>query len=181
MVNVFQLAVERLVELGFYDFLLPFVLFTTVMYAVLHKTKMLGESIIVQGIISVTAGLLVFGIPVILGLNITQALTAFVTQSVIIVIVLVFAFIAASFFYPNISEKLGEVFKPPGPAGTWVWIMIALAVAFGLFSVSGKVIRGWFSASKASGDFLGLTITIIIAFVVLLIVALNTGKGGGNQ
>ncbi len=182
MVNIFEIAVQRLIDLGFYDFLLPFVLFTAVMYAVLHKTKMLGESLSVQAVISVSAGLLVFGLPVILGTTFTQALTAFVTQSVIIILVIAVAFIISSFFYPNISEKLTEIFKPPGPAGTWVWIMVAFAAAFGLFKLSGNVIKGWFATSKASGDLLGLTITIIIAFIILLIVSINarnTGRGGG--
>lgn len=173
MVNIFQLAVERLVEVGFYSFLLPFILFTTVLYAVLRKTQILGESPVIHGIISVGVGLLVFGAPVIVGVNLAQPLTAFLTQGAIAILVFVIAFLVASFFYPNIMEKLPEIFKPPGPGGWLIWVIIGIAAALGLFTIAGKPISELFKAFRIPGELLIMTVTIIIVLIIFLMVTLS--------
>ncbi len=176
MANVFQLAVERLIELGFYNFLLPFILFTTLMYAVLKKTKVLGDSIIVHAIISLSAGLMIFGLPVIVGYNITESLTAFVSQVTIVILVLMMGFIVAGFFYKDIGEKIGEIFKAPGPGAWVIWVVFAFAIMFGLFSLLGKPIKQMFSSFNVSAELMGMTIVLIIVFVVILIVSIAGGK-----
>lgn len=176
MVDIFRIAVERLVEIGFYNFLLPFILFTTVLYAVLKKTGMLGESPVIMGIVSVSAGLLIFGVPVILGSSIVQSLTAFLTQATIVILVLVVGFLVASFFYPNITEKLPEIFKPPGPGGLIIWITVAIAAAVGLFAVIGNPLKGLFKTIKVPGELLTLTAIVIVILVAFLIVAMTFGK-----
>ncbi len=176
MVNIFQITVERLSELGFYDFLLPFILLTTVLFAVLRKTQLLGESPIIQGIISVSVGLFIFGMPVIVGINITQGLTAFLTQGAVIILVLVIGFLVASFFYPNLMEKLGDIIKPPGPLNWIVWAIAGLAIAVGLFGILGGSTQNLFGRINISGDFLTLTIVLIIVLIIIFIVTQMAGK-----
>ena len=176
MVNIFEIAVQQLVDVGFYNFLLPFILFTTVMYAVLRKTSILGDSVIINAIISVGAGLIVFGVPVILGSSITQSLTAFMTQSVIIILVIAMGFIVSSFFYPNLQAKLPEIFKEGGPATWLIWTVVAFAAAFGLFTFSGKAIKGWISSAKVPGELVGLTFVLVIGLIILLIISVGQGK-----
>ena len=173
MVNIFQIAAERLVDVGFYNFLLPFILFTTVLYAVLKKTGILGDSIIIHGIISVSVGLLVFGVPVILGSSLVQPLTAFLTQAVIAILVFVVGLLVASFFYPNIMEKLPEIFKPPGPGGWLVWLVVGLAAALGLFTFIGKPIGQLFKAFKIPGELLSMTIVVVIVLIIFIIITLT--------
>ncbi len=176
MANIFQIAVERLVEVGFYNFLLPFILFTTLLYAVLTKTKVLGESPVIIGIISVSVGLMIFGLPVIAGVNIAAPLTAFLTQGAIIILVLVIALLVGSFFYPNIMEKMGEIFKPPGPF-TWIlWVVIAAAVAVGLFSIVGDQLGKLPSAFNIPSDLGALAGVLAVVFVIFLIVTIASGK-----
>ncbi len=176
MVNIFQVAVERLVEIGFYNFLLPFILFTTVLYAVLRKTKVLGESVVIHGIISVVAGMFVFGVPVILGTSIVPALTAFLTQGAIVLVVVLVAFLIASFFYPNIIEKLPDVFKGGGPAAWIVWATIAFAVSAGLFSIIGNPFKSLLKAIKVPAELMTVTVAIFVILIILLIVSMSMGK-----
>ncbi|MBI1978646.1 MAG: hypothetical protein HYS62_01130 [Candidatus Aenigmarchaeota archaeon] len=176
MVNIFQIAVERLVDVGFYNFLLPFILFTTLLYAVLTKTKVLGESPVIIGIISVSAGLLIFGLPVIVGVSIAQPLTAFLTQGAVFILVLVMAFLIGSFFYPNMMEKLGEIFKPPGPFTWLLWAVIAAAVGAGLFSIIGGSLKNVFSSLRVPSDLGALAGVLTVVFIIILIVAIAGGK-----
>lgn len=173
MANIFQIAVERLVDVGFYNFLLPFILFTTVLYAVLKKTQILGDSPIIHGIISVSAGLLIFGVPVILGSSLVQPLTAFLTQAVIAILVFVVGFLIASFFYPNIMEKLPEIFKPPGPGGWLVWTVVGIAAALGLFQFVGKPVSQLFKAFKIPSDLLAMTVVVVVVLSIFIIITLT--------
>lgn len=176
MANIFQIAVERLVDVGFYNFLLPFILFTTVLYAVLRKTQILGESPVIHGIVSVAVGLFVFGIPVILGTSITSGLTAFLTQGVIVILVLLFGFLISSFFYPNIAEKLPEIFKGGGPTTWLIWATVGIAASVGLFAFIKDPVQSIIKTAKVPGELITLTIVLAIIFVVFLIVALAGGK-----
>lgn len=176
MTNIFQLVAERLSELGFYNFLLPFILFTTVLYAVLRKTQILGESPVIHGIISVAVGLFVFGTPVILGVTIAPSLTAFVIQGVIFILVLLFGFLIASFFYPNIVEKLPEIFKGGGPAAWFVWATVGIGGAAGLFVLIQDPVRKAIAALKVPGELMTMAAVIIIIFVVFLLIAMAGGK-----
>ncbi len=176
MTNIFQIAVERLVDLGVYNFLLPFILFSTVLYAVLRKTKILGESPMIHGIISVIVGLFVFGAPVIIGTSITASLTAFLTQGAIVIVVLIIALLIASFFYPNIMEKLPEIFKAPGPGGLIIWVTLGIASLFGVYSLFGSNIKKITSGLRIPGELGTLTVVIVVIFIVFLLVAQSVGK-----
>ncbi len=171
MVNIFQIAVERLVEVGFYNFLLPFILFTTLLYAVLTKTKILGESPVIIGVIAVSGGLLVFGLPVIVGINIAGPLTAFLAQGAIFILVLVVAFLIGSFFYPNIMEKLTEIFQPPGPFTWFLWVVIAAAAGVGLFSILGGSLGKLFATFKIPGDLGALAGVLVVVLIIFIIMA----------
>lgn len=173
MVNIFQLAVERLVDLGFYNFLLPFILFSTVLYAVLRKTQILGESPLLQGTIAVVAGLFVFGMPVVVGIDIVQPLTAFLTQAAIVVLVFVIGFLIAGFFYPNITELVERVFKPPGPGGWLIWTVVGIAAAAGLFAFVGKPINAMMKAIKIPSELMIMSVVMIVIFIVFLIITLG--------
>ena len=176
MANIFQIAVERLVDLGVYNFLLPFVLFATVLYAVLRKTKILGESTVINGIMSITVALFIFGMPVIIGTSITAGLTAFLTQAAIIIVVIMVGMLIASFFYPNIIEKLPDIFKGGGPAAFIIWGVVGIAAIFGLFELFGANIGQGLTHLKIPSELLTLTIVIGIIFVIFLFVAMSGGK-----
>ena len=176
MANIFQIAVERLVDVGFYNFLLPFILFTTVLYALLKKTQILGDSTVIHGIISVVAGLFVFGVPVLAGADLSAGLSAFLTQGVIAILVILVGFLIASFFVPNLTEKLPEIFQKGGPTTWIVWAVVGFAAAFGLFNFVQKPIQKAISLANIPGELITITIVLAIIFIVFLTVAMGAGK-----
>ncbi len=176
MVNVFEIAVERLNELGFYNFLLPFILFTAIVFAVLRKTHILGDSVSINAVVAVSAGLLVLGAPVLLGGDLIHPLTAFMTQSLVVMLVIIVGFMLASFFYPNITEKLGEIFKAPGPANWLIWGTVALAAVFGLFTFIGKPIGTAISGAKIPSELISMVVIVFIVMIILLVVTIGAGK-----
>ena len=176
MVNIFQIAVERLVDIGFYNFLLPFILFSTVLYAVLRKTQILGDSPLIHGIVSVIAGLFVFGAPVLVGADLSGGLTAFLTQGAIAILVVLVGLLIASFFVPNLTEKLPEIFQKGGPTAWIIWAVVGFAASFGLFAFVLKPIQNLIASSKIPGELVTLTIVIAVIFVVFLMVAMAGGK-----
>jgi len=176
MANIFQIAVERLVDLGFYNFLLPFILFSTVLYAALRKTQILGDSPIIHGVISVVAGLFVFGVPVLTGSDLSAGLSAFLTQGAIAILVVIVGFLIGSFFVPNLTEKLPEIFQKGGPVTWIVWAAVGFAAAFGLFSFVQKPIQKAISLANIPGELITITVVLAVIFIVFLIVAMGAGK-----
>lgn len=176
MANIFQIAVERLIDVGFYNFLLPFILFTTVLYAVLRKTQVLGDSTMIHGVISVAAGLFIFGVPVLAGADLSGGLAAFLTQGAIGMLVVLVGLLLASFFVPNLTDKLPEIFQKGGPTAWIIWVVVGFAAAFGLFTFVQKPIQGVIASSKVPGELITLTVMFTIVFVIFLIVAIAGGK-----
>lgn len=181
MTNIFEITAQRLVEIGFYNFLLPFILFSVLVYALLRKTQILGDSPVIHGIVAISAGLLIFGLPVTLGgSGVVGPLTGFLTQGIVAIVVLVVGFLIASFFVPNLQEKLPEIFKNGGPAVLMIWVVVAFAIIFGLFGFVGKPLGNFITKARIPTDFLSLTIIVIIAFIALLLITMSSGKEGGN-
>lgn len=172
MVNVFEIAVQRLIDLGFYNFVLPFILFVTIFYAVMRKSKFLGESEVINGLVSFIIGLFIFGMPVILGQSMTVPLSTFLTQSAVAMLVFTIGFLISSFFYPNLMEALPSIFKVPGPATWIIWVVVIFAIMFGVFSVSGNFISNAVSEAGIPSELFFLSVAIIGVFFIFLLVTM---------
>jgi len=174
--NIFQIAVERLLELGFYEFLLPFILFTTILYAVLRKTQILGDSVVIHAIVSVSVGLFIFALPVIIGIGMVPALTRFFGQMTILLIVIVFSLLLASFFYPNLMERLPELVKTSGPLQFLIYIVIGIAAFFGLFGIATNFFDYLVKISGINPELVAISGVVIVVLVVFLLIAMASGK-----
>ena len=63
MANFFELVVQKLSELGFYNFFFPFVLSAVLFYALLRRSKLFGEmreGQILAAIVSLSVAFLIF-------------------------------------------------------------------------------------------------------------------------
>ncbi|MBI2084110.1 MAG: hypothetical protein HYT70_00645 [Candidatus Aenigmarchaeota archaeon] len=174
--DVFRIAVEQLLALGFYEFVLPFILFSTVLYAMLRKTQILGDSIVIHAIVSMGVGLFIFALPVIIGVGIVPALTRFFAQMSILMIVLVFSFLVASFFYPNIVERLPEIVKTSGPLQFIIYMIIGVAGFLGLFSVSSDYLNYLIRISGVNFELVAMSGVVLVSLVVFLLVAMAMSK-----
>jgi MFS family permease len=179
MADVFEPIITRFISLGFLNALMLF-FFSAILYAILRKSKIFGESVIINGFIAFIAAFLVFVFPFVTGLSLTTNFSLFFTQSAVILLFLVMSFIMASLFYPDMPKFLAEHFTHRSTLS----VMIALGIA--LFIMSGLVstLLATFTAPKLAGtsgvgaspDILIIGAGLII-FVVILIVAASQSKG----
>jgi len=182
MTDYSKLLVEKLLSMGFYNFLL-FIVTLTAIYAILKNKKLLGNSPIINGLISFSIAFFVFAYPAITGVSIAQSLSAFITQAMILCMVLLLGVLIASIFYPNIIEFLQKAFT----SRNLLFGAIALSVA--LFVTSGLVTVIFVSPSPTQGPFgptgtatqttneISLIIGGLILTFIILLIASHISKG----
>ncbi len=181
MADIFQPVIEKLVDLGFYNFFLPWLITTAIFYALLKKSKFLGESNVLNGAISLAIGFLIFGFPILSGFSFGLPMSAFFTQSTSIILFFVIAFLLASMFYPNLGEFLVKTFT----RRTTLWVAVALGLT--IWVTSGMVTMFWQTpapsetepAAPAPSTDLVLIVAGVIIFIVVLMIASSVVTGGG--
>jgi hypothetical protein len=109
MENVFEMLVVKLLEVGFYDLLL-FIISLSMFYALLKKSKFF-DSEVVNAALASSIAFLIFGFPVIMNYSITLPLVKFFTQSFVWLLMFLFGFLMASYFYPDLPKFLAEHFS----------------------------------------------------------------------
>jgi hypothetical protein len=112
MVSPFEMVILRLKELGFFTFLLPFILVAAILYGLLRKSQIFGppeRNVAVNAVVAIVASLMVWASPVIAGINIEQELARFFTQITITTLVLMMMLLAVGMLFPkDLSKEIGE-------------------------------------------------------------------------
>jgi len=178
MTNPFELVVRQLLSLGFYDFLFPFIITATIVFGLLKKSKILSESWVINGVVSLSIAFMIFGFPVIVGVSLASPFSTYFTQITVFVLVFVMGLLLASFFYPDLT---GMLLKQVTRRSS-MYVMIAIAIAF--FITSGMV-NIFFPPAKATtpGTPAGtptdviLIAAAVVIFIVLIIIAVAIARG----
>jgi hypothetical protein len=164
MATIFQVVAEKLGELGFYNFFLPWLLTLAVFWGLLRKTK-LFDSPGVNAVVSLAISTLIWGFLVGPGaVDISIPLTTFVTQTSLIIIGMLFVVIGAALFYPEVMDIIGEMMK----GGTMVIVFIVAIVIFALISgMFGVIFTGFGGVGKNTVGIV-LMFGLFIIFVLIL-------------
>lgn len=171
MADVFQPFIQKLVDLGFYSFFFPWIVTTAIMYGLLKKAKVFGDSATMNGTVALSVAFLVIGFPVLFGNPTVFALpmATFFTQATVVILLLSVGFIMASFFYPNLTGYLTGVMKHRSILGAMIAIGLGLLITSGLIQI---LISGYGKPSKTGPPLDVITIISgIIIFVVVIIIA----------
>ena len=173
MPDLFRPIAEKLVEIGFLGFVLPWLITAAIFWGLLKKSK-LFDSVIINAILALSAsfflwGYLIGGTAIELG----APLATFMAQASVLILVMVFGLMAASMFYPDLSKTLGDNFKTRSA----MYIMIALF--FGLFFTSGlyKIIIPPEIFTGPQGDV--ATLALLLAILVgglFIIIGIQSSK-----
>jgi uncharacterized membrane protein YidH (DUF202 family) len=157
-----------------------FVFIFAIFYAMSRKSKLLGESPIMNGVASFLVAFMVtwFSVSV---MSLTAPLSAFFAQGTALMMFVIFGILAASLFYPDLPKVLGE-FK----TRSILWIMIIFGIL--LFVTSGLISVFWTQASqppkpgevRPSTDVIVISAVILIFVVVLTVAAAAGGSRGGE-
>ncbi|MBU5690160.1 MAG: hypothetical protein QXM68_03585 [Candidatus Aenigmatarchaeota archaeon] len=169
MANPFQLIVERLTEIGVYDYLFPMIIFWAVFFALLKKTKIFGDSVVIYATLSLVLSFFIWAYAATLpAMAIGGPMSKFIVQVFIIILVVSFGLIGGSLAYPDFSETLKRAF---GESNAFLWIFLVTVIIV-LFATSGlgSVLRLGDTIFKGEGGgifllllmlFLGLAFTVV--------------------
>jgi len=183
MADIFSNAISFLLEKGFFNLLL-WLFFSAIFYAILRRTKIFGESAVINGIVALTASFFIFAFPYITGLSYIYNFSLYFAQISLFALVLVFALLLASFFYPNLWEFIQKTFQHR----TQIWVMFALAFILLITSNLIGILTLPLSGQSSSGSGKGLpespvpqTVIIFLAsifiFLVLILIAASSVRG----
>ena len=182
MANFFELIVQKLVDLKIFDFFLPFVITATLLYALLRKSKFLGEmkeNQLLSAIIALSVSFLVFGYPVLVGFTFGAQLSSFFTQLMIIGLLFVMALVFASMFYPDFPKMMSEIMGSPSKVYWFIGIVIGLFVTSGLVGVLFQG-SGDTDSPQTPREVI-LIVAGIIIFIIIIMVAAGSVAGGEQK
>tara|TARA_Y100000034_G_scaffold103395_1_gene128897 strand:+ start:300 stop:830 length:531 start_codon:yes stop_codon:yes gene_type:complete len=153
--------------------ILPFVLVFTLVFAILQKTKVLGDGKRqIDALVALSIGLIVISFGNAIGIMIQLA----VFLAVMLVIVLVLMLLVGSLGKGEFSESFGDKFK------TWVGGVLGISVVVAVLIITGAwdYIYDEFVLG-GEGDLIVNGIFIIALVVALAAVWAGAGKGKGGK
>ncbi len=173
MTNYFEIVANLLGKFGFYQYFFPFAIIAAVVFGLLKKSKILGESTVVNGLVALCVSFIaVFGFSVSTTLNLASYWSAFFMQISVFLIVFFIGLLLASLFYPNINEWLPKVFTTRSMLLIMVVIAIVVFISSGLVGALTLELTG---PSKPGKPTTPRDITILVVgiflFVVFIIIA----------
>jgi len=172
MVNPFEIIAQRLIDLGFYDFLFPFIITSAIFYGLLKKTKVLGESVTLNGALALSIAFLIFGFPrLFLGVSLASPFSRFFTQATVWILIFGVGILLASFFYPDITKFLVEQFTRRTVLMVMIVIGISLLITSGFISVFTGVWGGEGGLGGGVSSDIIIIATALIIFIILIIIA----------
>ncbi len=156
----------------FLETILPFILVFTVIFAVLQKSKLLGDGKKqIDAIVALVIGLILVSFAQ--AINIINPLIVFLSVS--LVIILVFMLLLGSFMGSEVPKKLKYVLM--------VVVAIAVVIAVLIFTGAWQYLTDLVYASggvTGSGVFLNILFVIIIAGAIVAVI-LGGGKGSSSD
>lgn len=179
MPTFFETAILKLQSLGFFTFLLPFILTAAIIYGGLRRAQLFGEperNVAVNAIVAFVISLFVWAAPIILGIDIETKLSAFFIQGFSVsLIVLIALVLAGMFFPPDLAKSLSDKFK--GPA-FWGGVIIVSLIVGGVILVSSGLATVLFPKGigvNVSSD-LFISMAVLVALVVSIAFIVRAAK-----
>ena len=154
----------RLENLGFFDFILPFILIFAVIFGVLSYAKIFGDNKGIHSLIALVLGLMAIRFPLY-----TEFLNVISEKLAIGVVILLGVIILIGLFTTKQSNA------------AWGWILITVAVII-LFVISFQTANYFgYPDSYTEDDLVGGLIAIAVVIGLIVVVIVSSGKDKGNN
>jgi hypothetical protein len=171
MVSPFEIVIKRWAEMGFFQFLFPFMLSSAIFYGLLRKSKVMGEGAeVVNAVIALVASFMIWAYPIIMGIDITQYLTAFFMQGFVIALFTIIGISIAGMSHPSIQDLFKENKWLP-IVFIFIFLLGGLAIVFtsGLWNVFGGPTIAALKPEVIEGVMAILVLIIMLGSVVFII------------
>lgn len=179
MTSPLELVILRLRDLGFFVFILPFILSMAIIYGLLRKSQIFGppeKNVVVNAVVAIVASFMVCASPIIAGINIEQELAKFFAQSMIATLILVISVLAVSMFFgPNLPQTIQEKL---GGKAIGIFIVGGVILGFALLVTSGLT-SVFFPEGVETGiseDVLITIATILILSIIMAVIVIVVSK-----
>lgn len=192
MASPFETVILRLGDLGFFQFVLPFLLTAAIFYGLLRKSKVFGEpqeNVAVNAIVALVAGFMVWAYPILAGVDIQTQFSTFIFQATLAMFAIMVGVLIAGMFLPaDLPAKVGEAVK--GGKGVGIIIIGGILIVGGLVFSSGLgkifIPAGLFGGPGGFIGFAGVDSTTILSAIVILamavvVFAIAWGGPGGKK
>lgn len=160
----------QLQSIGVYDFLLPFLLVFTIIFAVLEKTKLMGTDQNQKPKTNINTILaLIIGLIVVVQTPIVQLINNYLSKMALFIVIILIFLLVLGIFGANVEGGITG-----GVAGFFVLVVAILAVAWALSPELG--FSDVFNRYLPSDSDRGLILFIVIFIVVVWLVTRQPGE-----
>lgn len=179
MPTFFEIAILKLQSLGFFTFLLPFILTAAIIYGGLRRAQLFGEpdrNVAVNAVVAFVISLFVWAAPIIMGIDIEAKLSAFFIQGFSVSLIVIIALVLAGMFFPpDLAKSLSDRIKAPV---FWGGIIIVALIVSGVILVSSGLASVLFPRGigvSLSSDMV-ISVVVLIALVVSVALIVRVAK-----
>jgi len=107
MSDVFSQLILTLHQLGFFKFLIPYILTLAIFYGLLRKSRIFGEpekNVAINATIAASAAFLVSAAPIIAGIDITSYLSGFLIYVMFVIFAMIVIWFIPHIFFPTLKD-----------------------------------------------------------------------------
>jgi hypothetical protein len=180
MADLFTAVIQKLQDIGAFNFLFPYILTAAIFYGLLRKSRVFGppdENVAVNGIVSIVVALMVLAYPILSGVPIGGLFSPFFTQALVVTLVFMVALmIMGMFLPPDLPKVLADNLLKGNKMGAMLIVGIFFGFLILFLSGLGNVLLGPNVIATLPSD----TITVV-AIVLLIIVPILFIVWGGEK
>jgi len=172
--TVFDTVILNLKELGFFKFILPFMLSAAIFYGLLRKTQLFGppeKNITINATVALAVSFFVWAWPILLGIDITTQLSAFFMQGFSVTLVgIIVLLLAGMVLPPDLPKTISEKIKTGWVVGVVIVGGIILAAFLLISSGLYKVFAPSFAFRLPSETLTTIGVIVLLLGAVAIIV-----------
>jgi len=174
MPDVFTPVIQRLQEIGAFNFLFPYILSSAIFYGLLRKSQIFGkpqENVAVNGVVALVAAFMVLAYPILSGVSIEGLLPPFFMQGLVVLLVfMIVLMIMGMFLPPDLPTVLSEgLFKENKALGI---LVVAGILGFLVLFLSGlsDVLLGETVIGELSPEIINIAVIILLLVVPIIFI-----------
>lgn len=174
MPDVFTPVIQKLQEIGAFNFLFPYILTSAIFYGLLRKSQIFGkpeDNAAVNGVVALVAALMVLAYPIISGVSIEGLLPPFFMQGLVVLLVfMIVLMIMGMFLPPDLPSVLEKgLFKENKALAIFA---IAGILGFLILFLSGmsNILLGEQVIGELSPDIINIIVIILLLVVPMIFI-----------